>query len=425
MGEATLEPATGETIAEPAVATTRPARVLAMTVYVLVLAAYSKLVGLPADVVQVTLWMWLGTVAWNISAPRSQHLVFLRDWWPAIAVLQVYVYSRGITSHLGLPVHVTEPIDVDGWLTGGGALPTQQLQEGLCGDPCSSSLPARWYDAALTCVYYTHFIAAPLVALVLYLRSRPAWVGFMRRYVSLYLAGLFFYITYPMAPPWMASRDGYVPGDGISRLTGRGWEPIGLEHFQQWLSRLGNEVAAMPSLHAATAALIACYGIARLRSRWRFLLIGYPLAMGFMLVYYGEHYVVDIVAGWALAGFIMWAFTDWERGGVLRRVPPAANAAILAVPAPHVTVSAPTTGTLGRLRTVPALIVPSVLIVLVVVGVMGSWYSAVPALLIALGFLGWLTAELWHELGRPARQVRVGVLCALGVLLLSRVVLLF
>ena len=165
-------------------------------------------------------------------------------------------------------MHVTEAIRVDTWL-GGGELPTQHLQEALCGDPCRRSNPPHWYDGALTAVYYTHFIAAPLVALMLYLRNRAVWLSFMRRYVTLYMAGLLVYITYPMAPPWMASRDGYVDGPTVVRITGRGWDELNIEHFHQWLSRMGNQVAAMPSLHAGTAALIAFYGIARLRSRWR------------------------------------------------------------------------------------------------------------------------------------------------------------
>ena len=86
----------------------------------------------------------------------------------------------------------------------------------------------------------------------------------------------------------------------------------------------------MPSLHAGTAALVAFFAISRLRSPWRFAFLLYPVAMGFMLVYYGEHYVVDIVAGYLLAGFIMWACANWERGGALRRGTIAANRAILA-----------------------------------------------------------------------------------------------
>jgi membrane-associated phospholipid phosphatase len=414
MGEAAVSQAVDQQVAAPVV-TTRRARMIAMITYVVVLAAYSKLVGLPADLIQVTLWMWLGTIAWNIQAPWRAHLVFLRDWWPAIAVLQVYVYSRGITSHLGLPVHITEPIHVDDWL-GGGTLPTQRLQESLCGDPCARSIPARWYDGGLTIVYYTHFIAAPLVALVLYLRNRLSWISFMRRYVALFLAGLFFYITYPMAPPWMASEDGYVDGDTVIRLTGRGWSVIGLEHFQQVLSRLGNPVAAMPSLHAAVAALIAFYAVARLRSPWRFVLLVYPVAMGFMLVYYGEHYVIDIIAGWALAAFIMWACANWERGGVLRRSAISADRAILAITdgdAP----SEESPAFLAWLRRLPPMIVPSVSVILVIVAVMAKPYASIPAALLVAGLVGWVSRRVWFDLQPSGRLVRTAFLAAMAAVL--------
>ena len=64
-----------------------------------------------------------------------------------------------------------------------------------------------------------------------------------------------------------------------------------------------NDVAAMPSLHAAFALLFSLY-LWRLVPRWwRPLLALYPLAMTFALVYSGEHYVVDCVAGWVYAVF--------------------------------------------------------------------------------------------------------------------------
>ena len=51
----------------------------------------------------------------------------------------------------------------------------------------------------------------------------------------------------------------------------------------------------------------------RLRSRWRWALLLYPLTMSFALVYYAEHYVVDIVAGYAAAALVLLACTWWER----------------------------------------------------------------------------------------------------------------
>jgi membrane-associated phospholipid phosphatase len=57
----------------------------------------------------------------------------------------------------------------------------------------------------------------------------------------------------------------------------------------------------MPSLHAAYALLIALY-LWRIVPRWaRIPLALYPPAMAFALVYSGEHYVVDCIAGWAYA----------------------------------------------------------------------------------------------------------------------------
>ena len=52
---------------------------------------------------------------------------------------------------------------------------------------------------------------------------------------------------------------------------------------------------------------------ARLRGAARWLLLLYPAAMSFMLVYYAEHYVVDILAGFAAAGLVLWGCAWWER----------------------------------------------------------------------------------------------------------------
>ena len=74
----------------------------------------------------------------------------------------------------------------------------------------------------------------------------------------------------------------------------------------------------MPSLHAGITFLVAMYGIWRLRTPLRWLLALYPLAMCVALVYYAEHYVVDVLAGAVLAG---------AGDGRLRAVGAAAGAA--------------------------------------------------------------------------------------------------
>lgn len=290
----------------------------ALAVFALLFAIGVVLVGLPTDPFQLFAWLWLATIAYNVRSPWRTHLVFVRDWWPAFALLVVYLYSRGVTDELvPTPTHWTMPIGFDEWI-GGGELPTARLQDALCASPCTGNSPPRWYDAVLTTVYYTHFLAGLAIAVVLWLRDRARWVPWMRRYVVINFAALVIYVLYPMAPPWLASRQGYVDRP-LPRLTGRGWDDLGLGGFHVVLAEVGNPVAAMPSLHAGMAMLIALYGLARLRSAWRWLLLVYPLLMALALVYYAEHYVIDVLAGWLLAGGVMIGCAAWER----RRAPVA------------------------------------------------------------------------------------------------------
>ncbi len=283
-----------------------------MLVYVVALTCWVRFVGLPRQTLPAFAWIWLATIAWNVRAPLRAHLDFPRDWSIPLAVLTVYLYSRGLADELGIvAVHVTAPIDVDRWMFG-GTLPTEYLQAKLCGVPCERSMSPEWYDVVLTTVYYSHFFVALTTASVLWLRNRDAWVRFMRRYLSLSVLALAVYITYPMAPPWMAAQNGFLSAD-ISRITGRGWYDLHDGSFHQRFSAVGNPVAAMPSLHAAIALFVAVYGIVQLQHRWRWLLLLYPLAMSFMLVYYAEHYVIDIIAGFAATGLVLWGCGVWER----------------------------------------------------------------------------------------------------------------
>jgi membrane-associated phospholipid phosphatase len=55
----------------------------------------------------------------------------------------------------------------------------------------------------------------------------------------------------------------------------------------------------MPSVHLGVTTLIAC---ALWSTPLRWPALGYLLAMGFAVVYGGEHYAVDVLAGVALAG---------------------------------------------------------------------------------------------------------------------------
>jgi membrane-associated phospholipid phosphatase len=115
--------------------------------------------------------------------------------------------------------------------------------------------------------------------------------------------GLATYAAFPAMPPWLASKDHVIP------RTTRLMDPIAahiplvdLRPLFEAGERYANEVAAIPSLHAAYALLAALFLASCTRRRWvRVLLMLYPLAMAFALVYGAEHYTLDILLGWLYA----------------------------------------------------------------------------------------------------------------------------
>ena len=65
----------------------------------------------------------------------------------------------------------------------------------------------------------------------------------------------------------------------------------------------GNPWAAMPSLHFATSVM-AAISLAETGRTAGIAGWGYALTLGFALVYLGEHYVTDLVAGAALVAAV-------------------------------------------------------------------------------------------------------------------------
>jgi membrane-associated phospholipid phosphatase len=230
------------------------------------------------------------------------------DWLPFTGVLLLYDRTRGVADSLGIDLHEKDILDAEKWLFG-GIEPTIWLQHHMYN-------PAHvyWYDALITLVYTSHFLATPILAAVLWLRDRTLWLRYISRVVLLAMAGLVTYCFFPEAPPWLAARDGLT--EPVYRLSARGWIWLHAGNLNDTLAHAQNDganpVAAMPSLHTAFAVLVAIMIGTQLRSRWRYLLALYPAAMGFTLVYTGEHYVLDLVAGVLYALAAHWALTRWE-----------------------------------------------------------------------------------------------------------------
>ncbi|WP_052590246.1 phosphatase PAP2 family protein [Luteipulveratus mongoliensis] len=303
--------------------TWRQVRLVALAGYALTLIVSIALNGIPLDRVGLTLWILVGLSIAVLGKGWSAWLRIMRDWLPFQGVLLAYDYSYGIAGHygtrgyphegdanvLGSPLHVQLPVEFDKALFG-GTLPNQWVQEHFAS---GSTIP--WYAAVVTLVYCSHFVVTPLVAVGLWIRARDRFRTWVKLVLVLAVAGMATYFIFPMSPPWLASQQAYIDGPPVERITGQGWSVLGLHVASQVLDdsqNRSNPVAAMPSLHMAYAVLAAVFFMYLTKRRWlRAVLLVYPALMAFSLVYAGEHYVLDELAGAAYALVVIGVWRWW------------------------------------------------------------------------------------------------------------------
>lgn len=195
-------------------------------------------------------------------------------------------------------LHVEEPIGIDS-LLGFGEPPGARLQRRLRRPPRLTAL-----DRAAS-LFYATWEGVPHLVLGWILLRRPERF----RFAALRLGATFAstvpaYFVYPTAPPWWASeREGRM-GSAVRRVTLEVKKDLGGEPRPGSDHDTGsNPWAAMPSDHLASSAMTALV-LAEIDPRAGALGAAYAVVLGGVLVYTGEHYVTDLLAGLALAGTI-------------------------------------------------------------------------------------------------------------------------
>jgi membrane-associated phospholipid phosphatase len=241
-----------------------------------------------------------GPLGLCVAARRSR----ARDL--ATCGLQMWAYVAAYKSPHDDPaaqerrVHIDYPIVADRML-GLGELPSLRLQRALARQGPDG---AEWraLDRVLVWAHWSWFMV-PHGSLAYILVRHPT--RFPRAAVMTYAVfdiGASFYWLAPTAPPWYAASAAI---DRQDRPAVRRMMVEYGEHFWRdgWGSLYsvfgGNPLAAMPSLHFATS-LMAALLLAELGPVAGALGFSYAAALGFALVYLGEHYLVDLLAGAAL-----------------------------------------------------------------------------------------------------------------------------
>jgi len=241
----------------------------------------------------------LGAAIAMRRSPRRDIAVCALQMW---AYLAAYKTPHDDEEAQRARVKVAYPIRADR-VIGLGELPSTRLQHLLARNgPAGPEW--RALDRVLVWAHWSWF-AVPHGTLLYLMWRAPERFG--RAAVLTYAVfdvGASFYWFVPTAPPWYAAgaREDGAPSEqlAVRRMMVEFGEDFWKDRWGSLYSVLGgNPLAAMPSLHFATT-LMAALLLAEVGPLAGAVGFAYTATLGFALVYLGEHYVVDLIAGAAL-----------------------------------------------------------------------------------------------------------------------------
>jgi membrane-associated phospholipid phosphatase len=293
----------------------RIVRRVLLAVYFVSYLIYIWKIGLPIARIAVLISVAIPVLLAQVGKPARVVLRTFGDLFFYVVMWLAYDRSRGWADELDFPLQVQMPANIDKALFF-GTNPNTWMQ-----DRFYHANDVRWYDVIGSLTYFTHFLFPVLAAVILWIANRQQWVRYVRRFATVLFAGVATYIFMPTAPPWMAGdpKYGYNLFPNLARHTARGWSELHLKSVSRAFlkgAEWSNPTAALPSLHAAFALFVPLFFFTWVTSwKWRALMLCFPLIMAMSLVYFGEHYVTDIVLGWAYVGASFAAWGWWERTG--------------------------------------------------------------------------------------------------------------
>jgi membrane-associated phospholipid phosphatase len=240
----------------------------------------------------------LAVPALTVATPRTRvrdlALLGLNMW----GYLAAYEMPNDDPEALGRRVRIDYPIAIDRVL-GLGVPPTVRLQTDFS-DPAHIN---RFEKLLVFCHWVWFAVPHGSVAFVMW-RAPERFPAAAARMYAVFDLGAVFYWAIPTAPPWYAARHGRLQ-DARMRSVRRMMIEYGEQFWgDRWTDLYdvlgGNPLAAMPSLHFATslmgAHLLGEVGPVAGAVGWT-----YALLLGLALVYLGEHYAADLLAGALLA----------------------------------------------------------------------------------------------------------------------------
>jgi membrane-associated phospholipid phosphatase len=215
------------------------------------------------------------------------------------AYVATYEMPHDDPERLRARVHVRYPVVADRVL-GLGELPGLRLQRAFARH---EGEPLRRVERVLVWCHWCWFAVPHGSVAYLLLRHPDLFPRAAAQVYAVFDIGLTGYWALPTAPPWYAADAGALgpATPALRRMMREYGEAFWKSAWTPLYDVLGgNPLAAMPSLHFATS-VIAAHVLGDAGPVPGALGWAYALTLGFALVYVGEHYVVDLLAGLALA----------------------------------------------------------------------------------------------------------------------------
>ena len=202
---------------------------------------------------------------------------------------------------------VRYPIRIDS-VIGGGAPPGARLQRALRRPPDLTAL-----DKALTGVYYALWLAPHAALAWILLHDEDRFPRAAGRLAAVFHFGTLGYWYLPTAPPWWASEHEGLMGGQIQHVTRDvgfavkekllGKEPPSGNGRREADREEGNPWGSMPS-DALPACAMTAKSLTEISPVVGAVAWGVTVLDGLVLVYLGEHYVADLIAGLILVELI-------------------------------------------------------------------------------------------------------------------------
>lgn len=256
----------------------------------------------------VPIYVYFAAAAVSMSAIwlTVRNSADLKPWAIYLGAFLIFAQLRTFADETSIPTQYAYAIDAEKALFV-GTIPTIWLQDQLYSFGNISFL-----DSLAILVYVSYFVFPHLTIFMVWRLDREKFPVYAAAVIGVVYTGLMVSVLVPTAPPWLAGQTGDLPH--VFRITEDVSNEVTPAGYQSAYQAIGpNDVAAMPSLHTAIPAVIAMIAWSRTRRTVAVAAWVYLAAMAFSLVYLGEHYVVDILAGIAAAGLVTLLITWWLR----------------------------------------------------------------------------------------------------------------